>query len=115
MCSSDLMTDVMIHVQTTDQLSSTMMAHLYNGNVVLAGSWLPYSDIKKKGIKLYDVDGFEDLGSKLQDVVENISEYKNTCEANKQKVYEFSSWEYCIRDWYNIYDNLVNGKVKEDR
>lgn len=30
-------TDVMIHVQTTDQMSSTMLAHMYNGNVVIAG------------------------------------------------------------------------------
>ena len=36
-------TDVMIHVQTTDQLSSAMVSHMYHGNLVIAGAWLPLS------------------------------------------------------------------------
>ena len=106
-----MLSDVMIHMQTTDQLSSTMMAHLYNGNVVLAGSWLPYSDIKDKGIILTDVDDFECLTHILNDVVLNIEKYKEECHGNKDRVYEFSSWEYCIKDWYGIYSRLVKNTI----
>ena len=115
MAETTVFTDVMIHMQTTDQLSSTMMAHLYQGNVVLAGAWLPYSDIKESGIKLIDVNDFNELEDILSQVIANIADYKDMCITNSQNVYKFSSWEYCVKNWYRIYDNLVNGKVKEDR
>ena len=107
MAQITMITDIMIHMQTSDQLSSTMMAHLYNGNIVLAGSWLPYHDIKEKGITLFDVDDFEALTSVLSDVIGNIEIYKEKCELNPDKVYEFSSWEYCIKDWHNVYSTLI--------
>ena len=107
MAEITIVTDIMLHMQTTDQLSSTMMAHLFQGNVVLAGSWLPYSDLKEKGILLFDVDDFHSLVPALNDVVQNVGIYKKKCEINRIKVYEFSSWEYCIKGWYSIYEALT--------
>lgn len=103
MAEVTMATDIMIHVQTTDQLSSTMMAHLYNGNIVIAGSWLPYDDIKKAGILFFDVDTVEDLAGELTSVVDNLSTYKRKCEANKDRVYAFSSWEFCADKWMDLY------------
>lgn len=108
MAEMTISTDIMIHMQTTDQLSSTMMSHLYNGNIVLAGSWLPYSDIKEKGIKIFDVDDFHSLTSALSDVLRCIEVYKEKCKDNKDKVYEFSSWDSCINDWVSVYAYMVN-------
>lgn len=109
-----MISDIMIHMQTTDQLSSTMMAHLYNGNVVIAGSWLPYSDIKESGIKITDVDDFESLTQILSDVVLNIDKKKDECCCNKERVYEFSSWECCVKKWYGIYDGLINNTIRNE-
>ena len=107
MAQITMITDIMIHMQTSDQLSSTMMGHLYNGNIVLAGAWLPYLDIKEKGIILFDIDDFAALTIVLSTVIEDIDVYKRKCISNQDKVYKFSSWEYCIKGWYNVYNTLT--------
>ncbi len=101
------MTDVMIHVQDTDQLSSTMMAHMYDENIVIAGSWLPYGQIKEEGIRFWEVDEISDLTGLLEEMIINIDKYKDQCRGNREKVYRFSSWEYCIKDWYNVYETML--------
>lgn len=104
MAEITVITDIMIHVQTTDQLSSTMMAHIYNGNVVIAGSWLPYECIKREGIKIWEVDSVAELTECLSEVALNLDKCKAECEYNRNSTYKFSSWEYCIKDWRRIYD-----------
>ena len=110
MAEITMMTDIMIHIQTSDQLSSTMMAHLYNGNVVLAGSWLPYDDIKKAGIRIFDIDSVYELTEKLKDAVKRLDEYKSLCTRNRDAVYCFSSWEACVDSWMDMYDTVINEK-----
>ncbi len=109
MAEVTMVTDIMVHVQTTDQLSSTMMAHLYNGNVVIAGAWLPYDDIKEAGIVIYDVSTVEDLAIELASVVVGLDKYKQECKNNKEKVYKFSSWEYCADKWMDLYNGTREG------
>jgi len=112
MAETTKFTDVMIHVQTTDQLSSTMMAHMYDENIVIAGSWLPYSDIRNAGIEFYDVDDISDITALLTDVVENFDMYKEKVKNNRENVYRFSSWEYAAKAWYNTYIELLEENKK---
>lgn len=100
-------TDIMVHVQTTDQLSSVMMSHMYNENIVIAGAWLPYSDIENAGIKFWKVDSIDNLNGKLEEIVNNYECYKREVRGNKDKVYEFSSWEKCARKWIQAYYDLL--------
>ena len=111
MAETVVLTDILIHVQTTDQLSSTMMAHLYNGNIVIAGKWLPYSGIKEADIQFWDVDNVADLKDVIPDIVLNIDHYKAICLDNDKKAYSFSSWECCAKDWFNIYEILSEGII----
>lgn len=104
--------DVMIHVQTTDQLSSTMVAHMYDENIVIAGSWLPYSDIHDEGIEFYDVDTIPEIAGLLSDIVSNIDVYREKVCGNREKVYKFSSWEYAAKAWYNTYIELLEESKK---
>ncbi len=101
-----IVSDVMIHVQTTDQLSSTMMSHLYCGNIVIAGSWLPYDCLKKENIQFIEVATVEAIADVLPEIVENYETYKKKYKQNRVPVYKISSWENCIRDWYSVYDSV---------
>lgn len=98
--------DIMIHVQTTDQMSSTMLAHMYNGNVVIAGAWLPYRSLKERGVYFIDVDEVNELDKVLADVIGNYEAYKRKCENNENLVYAMSSWDVCAKEWIAVYDKL---------
>ncbi len=100
-------TDIMIHVQTTDQLSSAMLSHMYHGNVVIAGSWLPYHTLREKGIRFISIDHIDQITRQLTEVIPNIDEWKRQCSWNKEIVYHMSSWENSAREWYYVYNQLI--------
>jgi hypothetical protein len=99
-----LVSDIMIHVQTTDQLSSTMLEEMYAGSIVLAGKWLPYQSLHKKGMFFLDVDEICDITMILEDVVENIEKYRTKCEGNKVIVRKHSSWDELASKWYALWN-----------
>lgn len=103
--------DIMIHVQTTDQMSSTMLAHMYNGNVVIAGAWLPYYSLREQGVYFVDVNEVDELDVVLENVVKNIKICKNKCKNNKELVYSSSSWNVCANKWINVYEKLLEKQV----
>lgn len=107
MAEMAMISDIMIHVQTTDQLSSTMMSHMYNGNVVIAGSWLPYGQLKRRGIKFEEIDHISDLTEILPIVVENLNEWKQKYKKNKELVWEMSSWDKAAERWHDSYLGIM--------
>ena len=104
-------TDVMIHVQTTDQMSSTMLAHMYNGNVVIAGAWLPYHSLKERGVYFIDVNEVDEVGAVLADVTQNREAYKEKCKNNEELVYSMSSWDVCAKEWIAVYEKLLEERI----
>jgi hypothetical protein len=99
-----VVSDIMIHVQTTDQLSGSMQEYLYAGNVVIAGSWLPYEIFKNKEVYLLEVDRVEDVGEKVIYAIENLEKLVVNCEGNKDKIWNMTSWEKAIDTWESIYE-----------
>lgn len=103
-----LVTDIMVHVQETDQMSSTMLAHMYIGNPVIAGSWLPYGILTDNGIKFWSIDKISDMSELLKHMIDTWPDYKIQCDGNKECVNAMSSWENMSREWHNIYLSLLN-------
>lgn len=101
--------DIMIHVQTTDQLSSTMLQEMYAGAVVIAGSWLPYQMLRDKGVYFLTVGSIGELAATLADVITNLNEYKKRCEKNREIIYEMSSWNQAAARWRNLWDEELLG------
>lgn len=99
-----LISDIMIHVQTTDQLSSTMLEEMYAGSVVIAGSWLPYQSLHEMGIYFLDVDSIPDVTAVLEDVVKNFESYKEKCKGNSKIVWNHSSWDVLAPKWRALWD-----------
>lgn len=101
-------TDIMLHAQTTDQLSSAMLSHMYNGNVVIAGAWLPYNELRDKGIYFISVKDIDDIGSAVEKVINNQEAYRARCMDNRSKVYAMSSWRHSADDWYGTYKRILS-------
>lgn len=102
-------TDVMIHVQTTDQLSSAMVSHMYHGNLVIAGDWLPYESLRESGVYFHSIHSLEDLSDSLNDTVGNLNLYKEKCADNGKVIHELSSWGTRAKDWYQLYNHTLGG------
>lgn len=99
-----VISDIMIRVQTTDQLSSMMLEAMYAGGIVVAGSWLPYQSLRKMGISFWDVDTISDVPNILEDVVANIDAYKEKCKGNEELVRRHSSWDVLAPKWHALWE-----------
>lgn len=99
-----LISDIMIHVQTTDQLSSTMLEEMYAGSVVIAGSWLPYQSLHEMGIYFLDVDTIPDVTELLQDIVLNMKNYKEKCAGNREIIWKHSAWDELAPKWHGLWE-----------
>ncbi|SKA86236.1 Glycosyl transferase 4-like [Caloramator quimbayensis] len=99
------LTDIMIQLQTTDTLSASMQEHLYSGNIVITGEWLPYKILEDKDIFFIKVKEINELGEKLVEIINNLDYYKEKCK-NKEKIKEISAWDKTIYNWYFSYIKL---------
>ena len=107
MAEITIVTDIMIHVQTTDQLSSIMIAQMYNGNIVVAGEWLPYNSLKERNVYFLGVENIDSLADCVEKVIEEMDINKNRCKLNRNIIKDFSSWEKSAEKWYNAYIDLI--------
>lgn len=103
MAQYDIISDIMIHVQTTDTLSSTMLEEMYTGSVIIAGSWLPYKSLHERKLYFLDADTINDAVYKLEYVVQNIEEYRKKCMSNKEIIWKYHSWDNLISQWHDIF------------
>lgn len=99
-----LISDIMVRVQTTDQLSSMMLEAMYAGSMVIAGSWLPYQSLHDMGIYFLDVDTVPEVTTVLEDVVTNLENYKEKCRGNREIVWNHSSWDVLAPKWRALWD-----------
>ncbi len=96
-------TDVMIQVQKTDQLSGAMQEHLFAGNSVITGSWLPYEVFDKLGLKYWKVDSPEQIGEMALKVIAELDNDKQSTKMNAEKIWNLSSWDANAAKWANLY------------
>jgi len=96
-------TDIMIQIQITDQLAGAMQEHLYAGNVVITGAWLPYAVLEEGGIVWWKTNSPENLGSSLAEVLKNYHEYNGLSSKNRAIIGSLSSWAETIASWRNLY------------
>lgn len=110
MAEITILSDAMIHVQTTDQLSSTMVAHMYDGNIVIAGDWLPYGFLREEGVNFYSISDCSKLTWYLEDICGKIKCYCDACTGNRDIIYRLSSWESMAKEWHGVYEKLMSAE-----
>lgn len=101
--------DIMINIQDTDAMSASMQESLYAGNIVINGSWLPYTELLENGAYYETIDKLEKgtLSEKIQYIINNFDELKGKTKVNKKIIYERSSWEINIKSWIEVYNKLL--------
>lgn len=99
----DVISDVMVHMQTTDTLSSSMLERLYAGCIVINGAWLPYGQLEKIGLLFEKAKNFDELKVILEKVIEGCHELKKSYVCNEEKVYHYFSWDYVAENWIKIW------------
>lgn len=98
-----IVSDIMVQVQMTDQLSGSMQEYLYCNNIVITGEWLPYDVFDHQGIHMLKVTELNQIGDKLVCAIDNLDEIKTKIKNNKRIIWNLSSWKSVIGQWTNIY------------
>lgn len=101
-----LQTDIAVNIQITDSLSSSLIEHLYSGNVLIAGNWLPYELFDEMGI-FYMKTTLKDLYQTLTKAIGENEKLKDVASNNQEKVLKMSSWEALAPKQFTIYNQLL--------
>ena len=99
-------TDIVVNIQEHDGLASSIQEHLYCGNVLIAGEWLPYNYFTDNNV-FYLKTSLENLTNNIKDVIEHYSEYKQKCINNRENLYKITSWEAVAPQWIKIYNEML--------
>jgi hypothetical protein len=99
--------DIMINLPISDQLSGSMQEGLYTGNIIITGDWLPYNILEEKGIFMLKVSSVGEVGEKLVYSVNNLRNLKESCKGNSQIIWNISSWDKNIDNWIQMYIELL--------
>jgi len=95
-------TDVFIQLQTTDGLSVATQEHIFAGNRVIVGSWLPYKMFKEMGIFYQTVDTVSEISEKLKEELSLGPLSQAMKDINRNAIAKFSDWEYVIEPWLKL-------------
>jgi len=98
--------DIFIHIQTKDQMASSMLEHLAAGSVVITGKWLPYESLKKLGVYFIQIKKVDDLKDTLLEVITHLDMHLEHCKKNRAIILNLISWEKNKWSWYEAY-NLI--------
>lgn len=99
-------TDVVVNMQISDSLSSSLLQHLYAGNVLLLGKWLPTDTYNEHGI-YYQQVSVQTLTDKLESVIKDIVKAKKQCEGNHEMIGAFATWKSVESRQFDIYQELL--------
>ncbi len=95
-------TDIMIQVQTTDVMSSSMLETLYAQNEIITGKWLPYQDIYNKGVSMNTVNDANEVGETLNNILAKRMD-NEILENNKKTIKSLYAWNNSIDTWIDLY------------
>ncbi len=100
-------TDIQIQVPVSDALSGSVTEVLYAGNVVIAGSWLPYTIFKRSGINYETIDALNELPAKLQITIQQLSDLKTKNRDNYKYIKASFFPEYTMKAWHQLYASVI--------
>lgn len=97
-----MISNIMIQLQDTDSLSSSMLEYLYADNIIVTGAWLPYKEIEKY---IVQIDSIDVLDTYMEDIIDN---WKNKIECLKDTDYiDFLEknfiWRNVKKAWVKLY------------
>ncbi len=95
--------DLMIQVQTSDQLAGAMQEHICAGSLVITGDWLPYGVFDELGIQYWKVNIPEQVGEKVIELIGDLSHNRSRVKGNMEKIVKLSGWQSNVKSWLELY------------
>jgi len=102
-----MFTDLYINIIESDALSSSTQEHLFCGNVVLVGDWLPYSVFEENGV-FYLKTSLDQLQNNIDYAITNLNELKKKSSDNPNNLYNICSWSSAIPRFEKIYNEMLS-------
>ena len=103
-----LQTDIVVNIQITDALASSLIEHIYAGSLLIVGEWLPYSIFTDYGIR-YIKTSIEDLSTNLSMAIKYLEDFKGVSEENNRLgARNIASWSSRSTILKTIFLYLVN-------
>ena len=102
-----LVVDVHINVRDADALNNSMVEALYSGCFLVAGAWLPYGVLIRKGINFAEVESIDEIATVLLDFIQktstnyNISNNPKLIESNFTMQHHIGNWANLFKEHYN--------------
>lgn len=98
------LTDVMVHIQDTDQFSGSMQETLYAGNIVINGAWLHYDILDQEGAFYIKSENYDILDRKIEEALKFKELFQDKAKKNKQIIGGISSWKENSKKWVDLYE-----------
>ena len=95
------LTDVMIHLPSSDALSGAMTEAIYAGSTIITGTWLPYSPLRNLKIELTYISEFTELASALSRT-DKEDEKSGTLQKKRLAIEENFFAEPCAKSWLPV-------------
>ena len=101
-----LITDLFIHIQTTDAYNASLQEFILADTTCINGAWLRYPSLQKYGSPYYECESLEDLPQLLSNILlartNPISIHPSILTEIKS-----NSWSNRIKGWIQFYNNMV--------
>lgn len=98
-----LSTDIFVHAQTTDSLSTSMIEQLYSGSMVINGSWLHYKFLEDLFVEYESFSSEDDLCRLVSLILEKNSLVNTN---NKAKLKDKCGWDQCANKWARLIEKI---------
>lgn len=104
-------TDITLQLSEFDGFSRSIIECLCAESLLIYGSWLGYEKyLSSAGFEGIEVSSLEEGVAMLPEIVNDFTKYKQMNHNNKDVGRKQSVWSECIKDWVNIYKELIDQK-----
>ena len=101
-----ILSDVVINIQISDALSSSLVEYFYAGNIMLLGDWLPYEFLKEEYDIHYIPIKISNISEKVRYVVDNYMNEIEEANNNIEKTYRLSGWPSVSQRFRDIFHEV---------
>ena len=105
LCQYRIISDITLTIQVSDALASAIQEHIYAGDILIAGDWLPYGVLNDNGV-FYLTTSIELLSDTITNTVKDFDLLRIKCSRNSEKISQLSAWDNVIKGWTDIYNEI---------
>lgn len=105
-----VISDIVINIQITDSLSTSLLEYFYAGNIMLLGEWLPYHFLIDQCGMSYIPVSVKDIADKIQLLISHYKEEKKLALKNVEKTYSLASWDSVSCRFVNMFEKMYKDR-----